>query len=40
MVETNPVSMVIMLQNKNPMAMMLRRLQRSAARAIGTPSNE
>ena len=37
---TNPVSAVMALQNRKPMAMMLRRLQRSAAQARGMPSSE
>src|SRR5208283_2011182 len=40
MLATSPVSAVMALQNRNPAAMMLRRLQRSAAHAIGTPSRE
>ncbi len=34
---TSPVSMVIRLQDARPMATMLRRLQRSASQATGTP---
>ncbi len=33
-----PVRTVIRLQNDRPMAMTLRRLQRSASQAIGTPN--
>src|ERR1700683_4029266 len=37
---TNPVSAVMTLQNKKPMAMILRRLQRSAAQATGKTGGE
>src|SRR3569833_1317069 len=38
--DTQPVIAVITLQKANPTAMMLRRLERSATLAIGTPSRE
>ncbi len=38
MLPAMPVRAVIRLQNARPMATMLRRLQRSASQATGTPS--